>query len=226
MRRVGWVALQHSELRKRGLKDLAFRAPVVLAGAIGLLGAVIAHRGAAADLTSASHVLGTIEAREDTEKIETIAAQRHAQTSTREEAVVSLESDLGEEIAFEKGSQANVKAGGDNSSSEPEILHDSLPGSSSEKTGASSQAIQVPKGSGTIEGMGESFSMQLSTGIGTFSVPIAIPRARGGAQPSLSLAYSSSSGWGIAGVGWDMGVPFIARQTDRGIPGYDDRTDF
>src|SRR5688572_22199410 len=81
----------------------------------------------------------------------------------------------------------------------------------------------MPKGSGTIEGMGESFSAQLSTGIATFSVPFALPAARGGAQPSLGLSYSSSGGYGLAGVGWEVGVPFIARQTDRGLPKYDDR---
>ncbi|MGC4087105.1 MAG: toxin TcdB middle/N-terminal domain-containing protein [Polyangiaceae bacterium] len=100
------------------------------------------------------------------------------------------------------------------------------PGAAGDKTGASSQAISVPKGAGTIEGMGESFSAQLSTGIATFSVPIALPPARGGAQASLGLSYSSGSGWGIAGVGWDVGVPFIARQSDRGTPHYGDQADF
>lgn len=91
---------------------------------------------------------------------------------------------------------------------------------SSDKTGASSQAISVPKGAGTLQGMGESFSAQLSTGIATYSVPFALPAARGGAQPSLGLSYSSASGSGVAGVGWDVGAPFIARQTDRGTPTY------
>lgn len=71
--------------------------------------------------------------------------------------------------------------------------------------------------------MGESFSAQLSTGIGTYAIPISLPAARGDAQPSLGLAYSSAGGHGLAGVGWDMGVPFIARQIDRGLPHYDDR---
>jgi hypothetical protein len=86
----------------------------------------------------------------------------------------------------------------------------------------SAQSISVPKGPGTIEGMGESFSAQASTGIATFSVPFALPAARGDAQPSLGLSYSSASGSGVAGVGWSVGVPFIARETDRGLPGYED----
>src|SRR5512145_1472424 len=74
--------------------------------------------------------------------------------------------------------------------------------------------------------MGESFAAQLSTGSATFSVPFALPGARGAAQPSLGLSYSSSGGHGLAGAGWSVGVPFIARETDRGLPGYDDRDDW
>ena len=57
-------------------------------------------------------------------------------------------------------------------------------------------------------------------------MPFALPHARGGAQPSLGLSYSSSGGFGLAGVGWDVGVPFIARQTDRGLPSYVDGSGF
>ena len=95
-----------------------------------------------------------------------------------------------------------------------------------DKTGVTSKAISLPQGSGKVQGMGESFSAQLSTGVASFSVPFALPHARGGAQPALGLSYSSSGGFGLAGVGWDVGVPFIARQTDRGIPNYDDRAGY
>jgi RHS repeat-associated protein len=95
-----------------------------------------------------------------------------------------------------------------------------------DKTGVSSQSISIPQGAGTVEGMGESFSAQLSTGIATFSVPFALPKARGGAQPSLGLSYSSAGGVGEAGQGWSVGVPFIARQTDRGIPRYEDQANW
>ena len=95
-----------------------------------------------------------------------------------------------------------------------------------DKSGVTSKAISIPKGAGTIKGMEESFSAQLSTGIASFNVPLALPAARGTAQPSLSLSYSSSGGLGIAGMGWSVGVPFIARQTDRGIPKYNDQAGF
>src|SRR6478736_3480377 len=95
-----------------------------------------------------------------------------------------------------------------------------------DKSGVTSKAISLPQGSGKIQGMGESFSAQLSTGIATFSVPFSLPHARGGAQPSLALSYSSGSGLGLAGMGWDVGVPFIARQTDRGLPNYAEGSGF
>ncbi len=106
----------------------------------------------------------------------------------------------------------------------PSVTVDALPIAGGDKTGVSSQAISLPQGTGKIQGMGESFSTQMSTGVATFMVPFSLVTARGGAQPSLSLSYSSSSGHGVAGVGWEVGVPFIARQTDRGLPQYNDPT--
>lgn len=89
--------------------------------------------------------------------------------------------------------------------------------------GVSPQAAALPSGAATQLGMGESFTAQLSTGTASYSVPIALPGARGTAQPSLSLSYSSGSGAGFAGIGWSIGAPAIERQTDRGVPSYDDR---
>jgi RHS repeat-associated protein len=88
------------------------------------------------------------------------------------------------------------------------------------------QAIALPSGAGTVGGAGESFTADQSTGTGTFAIPIALPTARGGTEPALSLTYSSASGSGVAGFGWSIGVPYVARQTDRGVPKYDDRADF
>lgn len=87
----------------------------------------------------------------------------------------------------------------------------------------SPQSISLPSGSGALGGMGESFSAQLTTGVGTFGVPFALPSARGAVQPSLSLAYSSAGGFGVAGLGWSLGAAAISRQTDRGLPRYQDR---
>ncbi|RYG64525.1 hypothetical protein EON77_19625, partial [bacterium] len=52
--------------------------------------------------------------------------------------------------------------------------------------------------------------------------PIKMPPARGDVAPSLALSYSSAGGAGVAGFGWSLSVPFIARQTDKGVPRYKD----
>jgi RHS repeat-associated protein len=74
--------------------------------------------------------------------------------------------------------------------------------------------------------MGESFTTQLSTGVAAFGIPLALPAARGAAQPKLELGYSSGGGWGVAGLGWSIGASAISRQTDRGLPTYDDRSEW
>jgi RHS repeat-associated protein len=88
------------------------------------------------------------------------------------------------------------------------------------------QPIALPSGPGTVGGTGESFTADQSTGTGTYSMPIPLPPARGGMQPALALSYSSGAGSGAAGLGWSLGVAYVARQTDRGVPKYDDRADF
>ncbi len=84
--------------------------------------------------------------------------------------------------------------------------------------------LSLPQGAGKVRGMGESFSAELSTGIARYQIPFELPAARGGAQPSLALSYSSAGGHGLAGVGWGFGAPTISRQIDRGVPKYQDPT--
>jgi RHS repeat-associated protein len=91
-----------------------------------------------------------------------------------------------------------------------------------DKSAATPQAIALPKGEGSIQGMGESFTPDLSSGTGTFAVPIAVPKGRNGVGPSLALSYSTAGGNGSIGQGWSLGVPFISRQTDKGLPSYRD----
>jgi RHS repeat-associated protein len=97
--------------------------------------------------------------------------------------------------------------------------------SSSEKSPLGSNVISLPKGGGAVAGMGESFSPDLFTGTGNFSVPIAVPPGRNGLQPSLTLGYSTGSGNGPFGLGWNMSLPGVARKTNLGIPRYDDEKD-
>ncbi|HEY1380561.1 MAG TPA: SpvB/TcaC N-terminal domain-containing protein, partial [Gemmataceae bacterium] len=87
------------------------------------------------------------------------------------------------------------------------------------------QAISLPQGGGALHGIGETFSPDLFTGTGNFTVPLALPPGRNGFQPQLSLVYSTGNGNGPFGLGWALGVPGIGRKTSQGVPRYDDRAD-
>jgi RHS repeat-associated protein len=89
----------------------------------------------------------------------------------------------------------------------------------------SAGAISVPQGGGAIQGIGEKFAPDLFTGTGNFTVPIALPRGRGGFQPQLALVYSTGTGNGPFGLGWRLNVPGVSRKTGQGVPRYDDSRD-
>ena len=87
---------------------------------------------------------------------------------------------------------------------------------------AEGSAISLPKGGGAVSGLGETFSPDLFTGTGNFSVPIAVPAGRAGVAPQLSLGYSTGGGNGPFGLGWQLSLPGVSRKTSRGIPRYID----
>ncbi len=90
------------------------------------------------------------------------------------------------------------------------------------KSGTSSQVISLPQGGGALSGIGETFSPDLHTGTGNFSVPIALPPGRNGFQPELNLVYSTGNGNGPFGLGWNLSVPGVSRKTSQGVPRYRD----
>src|SRR5882672_10256992 len=90
---------------------------------------------------------------------------------------------------------------------------------------APNQIITLPKGGGAQHGMGEKFMPDLHTGTGNFTIPIALPPGRNGFQPQLSLVYSTGTGNGPFGFGWNLSVPGVARKTSKGLPQYHDETD-
>jgi RHS repeat-associated protein len=92
----------------------------------------------------------------------------------------------------------------------------------SNKSGTSSQVISLPSGGGAQSGIGETFSPDLHTGTGNFTVPIALPPGRNGFQPELSLVYSTGNGNGPFGLGWNLSIPGVSRETSKGIPRYRD----
>ncbi|MBU1241350.1 hypothetical protein KJ865_16675, partial [Myxococcota bacterium] len=93
------------------------------------------------------------------------------------------------------------------------------------KSGVRPQVLKKPQGSGAIKGMGLTFKTNLQTGTASFGIPISTPSARSGLGPAISFSYSSGGGQGVVGLGWSFGVGFIARQTDQGLPIYDDSID-
>ena len=90
---------------------------------------------------------------------------------------------------------------------------------------SSTPNISVPKGGGALQGIGETFSPDLFTGTGNFTVPIALPSGRNGFQPSLTLVYSTGNGNSPFGLGWQLSIPGVTRKTSDGIPRYQDAGD-
>ena len=88
------------------------------------------------------------------------------------------------------------------------------------------QRLSLPRGPGSIEGLGESFEPDLSTGAARYSVKFEIPNAAGGFAPKLSLQYDSNKGFGAFGVGWSLMTESVQRQTEKGIPDYDNSDTF
>ena len=93
------------------------------------------------------------------------------------------------------------------------------------KLNNSNQTITLPQGGGALHGIGETFSPDLHTGTGNFTVPIALPPGRNDFQPQLNLVYSTGNGNGPFGLGWSLSIPGVSRKTSRGIPRYADERD-
>ena len=81
--------------------------------------------------------------------------------------------------------------------------------------------LSLPKGGGAIQGIGEKLQVQEFTGSGSFSLPIYTSPCRE-ITPELAVNYSSSSGNGTFGLGWNLNLPKISRKTTKAIPSYSD----
>ncbi|MCC0672505.1 sugar-binding protein [Clostridioides sp. ES-S-0145-01] len=84
--------------------------------------------------------------------------------------------------------------------------------------------VSMPKGGGAIKGMGETFSSNPFTGVGNFSIPIKTSKGRG-FEPDISLNYNSGAGNGPFGLGFSISLPYISRNTEKGVPTYEDILD-
>lgn len=88
-------------------------------------------------------------------------------------------------------------------------------------TGFSDQTPALPKGGGAIGGLGETYTPDLATGTGSFTVPLDLPNGPNDIGPRLALRYDSGSGNGPFGMGFSLPLPRIMCSTARGFPRYD-----
>ena len=101
----------------------------------------------------------------------------------------------------------------------PQVVH------AQDKSGVSPQVISLPSGPGSLEGLGETFEPDLSTGTSSYPVKFTAAPGRVGFQPELSLNYNGGNANGPWGMGWKLSVPSIQRRTEDGLPTYDDARD-
>ncbi|TNE44699.1 MAG: hypothetical protein EP343_28985 [Deltaproteobacteria bacterium] len=96
-----------------------------------------------------------------------------------------------------------------------------------QKSGVTPNVLVLPKGPGSIGGVGENVQPNLNMGLMSYSIPIVVPTGRGDATPSLGISYSSSGGAGLMGIGWSFqGESSITRLTVRGLPTYTNNDSF
>ena len=95
-----------------------------------------------------------------------------------------------------------------------------------EESGISAGVVSLPSGGGGISPLGDRFQPDLVRGSGSYSIPLNLPKGSNEMQPSLSLTYSTGSGNGPFGHGWQLGIARIERRSDRGIPSYTDADEF
>lgn len=78
--------------------------------------------------------------------------------------------------------------------------------------------VSPPSGNGNVPGLGESFSVNLNTGQGSYTYKIHLPEGIAGHSPKLTLEYAHGYGLGVFGMGWRMPLRKIWRSIDTGTP--------
>ena len=91
-----------------------------------------------------------------------------------------------------------------------------------DKSGVSPSAISLPKGPGSIEGVGGVLPAEPQRRDGEIhSVALKVPpRTAGRTRRRKALSYEGGGGNGPLGYGWQLALPYVQRQTDGGIPTY------
>jgi hypothetical protein len=73
-----------------------------------------------------------------------------------------------------------------------------------DKSAVGPSAISVPKGPGSIEGLGESFQPSLNTGTASYGIGLQVPPGTAGHGPGVRLSYEGGGGNGPLGIGWNL----------------------
>lgn len=90
----------------------------------------------------------------------------------------------------------------------------------SSKSGASAEALPLPKGGGSTRGLGDGFTPDLNRGTGSYAIEIETPKGYRELTARLALTYNSGAGDGPFGFGWSLPSPRIQIDTDRGVADY------
>ncbi|HEX4813368.1 MAG TPA: toxin TcdB middle/N-terminal domain-containing protein [Nonomuraea sp.] len=87
--------------------------------------------------------------------------------------------------------------------------------------GFDAQTPSLPQGGGAVCGLGETYTPDMSTGTGSYSIPLDCPNGANDVGPRLALRYDSSAGNGPFGLGFGLPLPRILRSTAGRFPRYD-----
>ncbi len=88
--------------------------------------------------------------------------------------------------------------------------------------GFDAQAPSLPQGGGAVFGLGETYTPDLSTGSGTYSIKLDTPNGPNDIGPRLALRYDTATGNGPFGLGFALPLPRLLRSTSQRFPRYDD----
>src|SRR5438874_353100 len=86
----------------------------------------------------------------------------------------------------------------------------------------SAPQLTLPKGGGALRSIDEKFSVNAANGTCELTITVPFSKTRSGLDGAIDLHYSSGSGNGPFGLGWNLTLPSIQRRTDKQLPRYED----
>ncbi|HEY3498052.1 MAG TPA: SpvB/TcaC N-terminal domain-containing protein, partial [Polyangiaceae bacterium] len=101
------------------------------------------------------------------------------------------------------------------------VIGQAGPARAEDKSGVSPAHVKLPRGPGSLEGLGENVEPNLAMGLMSYGIPIEVPGGYPGLGPSLRLVYSSGNAASVVGIGWSLAAPSIERMTSQRLPSYD-----